>query len=120
MSETPQPQQPGRSARRRLAGLLAAVAGGLILVWTLAGYLRLTLSARPPGGTAGGAATMIERCSRGMPVDLAQACVAQLEKEEVTARLRVWAGVTVGGVLLGLALWADWSARRQQRNRRDA
>lgn len=120
MSETLPRQQPGRSSRRRLARLLAAVAGGLLLVWTLSGYLRLTLSARSPGGTAGGATTALERCSRSMPVDLAQACVAEMEKKEATARLRLWAGVTVGGVLLGLALWADRSARRPARNRRDA
>lgn len=120
MSETPQPQPPGRSTRRRLAGLLAAVAGGMILIWTLVGYVRLTLSARPPGGTAGGAATMIERCSRSMPVDLAQACVAEMEQKEAAARLQLWAGATVGGALLGLALWADRSARRAARNRREA
>lgn len=120
MSETPQPQPPRRSTRRRLAGLLAAVAGGMILIWTLAGYVRLTLNARPPGGTAGGATTMIERCSRSMPVDLAQACVAEMEQKEAAARLKLWAGATVGGALLGLALWADRAARRAARNRREA
>ncbi len=119
MDETPQRLRPGR-APRRLAGLLAAVAGGVILLWTLSSYVRLTISARPPGATAGGAATAVERCSRSMPADLAQACLAELERKETAARRRLWAGATVGGVLLGLALWADRSARRQATRRRDA
>ncbi len=119
MSETAQRLQPGRGARR-LVGLLAAVAGGVILVWTLSSYMRLTVSARPPGPTAGGATTAIERCSRSVPVDLAQACVAAMEQKEATVRRRLWAGATVGGVLLGLALWAERSARLSARNRREA
>lgn len=119
MSEAAQRLQPGRTARRVL-GLLAAVAGGVILLWTLSSYMRLTISARPPGATAGGATTALERCSRSMPVDLAQACVAEMEQKEATARLKLWAGATVGGMLLGLALWADRSARRQAKNRREA
>jgi hypothetical protein len=113
MGESPQPLRPGRPLRR-LATLLAAAAGGVILI------SRLSVSERAPGETAGGAVTAVERCSRSMPVDLAQACIAELQKKDAAARRRLWAGTTLGGVLLGLALWAELSARRQGTDRRAA
>lgn len=119
MGESPQPLRPGRPLRR-LATLLAAAAGGVILISTLVSFMRLSVSERAPGETAGGAVTAVERCSRSMPVDLAQACVAAMEQKEATVRRRLWAGATVGGVLLGLALWAERSARLSARNRREA
>ena len=119
MGESPQPLRPGRPLRR-LATLLAAAAGGVILISTLVSFMRLSVSERAPGETAGGAVTAVEHCSRSMPVDLAQACIAELQKKDAAARRRLWAGTTLGGVLLGLALWAELSARRQGTDRRAA
>lgn len=110
MGDSPQP--------RRLPTLLAAAAGGAILVGTLLSFMRLSVSEGPPGQTAGGAVTAVERCSRSMPVDLAQACIAELQQKDAAARRRLWAGTTLGGLLLGLSLWAELSARRRGSQRR--
>jgi hypothetical protein len=103
-------ESSGQSARRGLA-LAGAVLGALLLFWAGVDQVRAILSERAPGSTAGGAVTVRERCSRGVPADLAQACIAQAETTAATAAQKRWLAAALG---VGLILF---SARVRQRRR---
>jgi hypothetical protein len=87
--------------------------GGALLLWALFGFLRVTLSARAPGDTAGGAATIEERCSRSVPADQAKACIQAGRQQAVAATLPLELAAMVGVALIALAIGSSRSARRR-------
>ena len=113
MGEAPRPA----GWQRRLALVLGAL-GGVILVGALVGALGSRLSARAPGATAGGAATVEQRCSRGVPAELAQACIEESRLQAATAARRLELIAAVGVALCALAAGIGRSASRRVKNHR--
>ena len=113
MGEAPRPA----GWQRRLALVLGAL-GGVILVGALVGFLGNLLSARAPGATAGGAATVEQRCSRGVPAELAQACIEETRLQAATAARRLGFTAALGVGLCALAVGIGRSAGRRTKNHR--
>ncbi len=111
MNRAPQPRR-----WQRWLALALAVLGAALLVWTLWGFLRVTISEQAPGPTAGGAATLVERCSRGVPAELVPACVAQAQHRSQAERQPLAVAAILGGVLLALALGVASTARHRLKN----
>jgi hypothetical protein len=82
------------------AALVLAGAGAALLLWMLVGLLRAESLLRASSRTAGGAATLRERCSRSVPPDLAQACIAEGQAQVAAAERPLWGGAFAGVALL--------------------
>lgn len=109
-----------RAERSRFWLALPMAAGLALFLWAVVGLLRLTITAQAPGATAGGAATLEERCGRGMPADLAAACLEDSRSREAAARWRFGVGAVLGLALFGLALGVGRSRRRPSSEERGA
>ena len=94
------------SAFLLLVGLLALSLCGVRL------YQR-QLRLHPSGKTAGGAASPIDMCQRGVPPDVAAACIAQQEAEDRAAQLVIlnWGLIGLGSLVTAAAL--AWRRSKQ-------
>lgn len=108
-----EPLQPLRTERsRRWIALLLLAAGLLLLLWSVFGLLRLTITAQEPGLTSGGSATLVERCSRSLPADLAKACIEDGLRRDAAARWRLGLSAGCAVVLLVLSIRQGRTSRR--------
>ncbi len=89
-----------------------AVAGLALLLWSALGLLRLTITGMEPGHTRGGSATLVERCSRSLPADLAKSCIEDSLRRDAEVRWRLGLGAGGAVVLLVLAIQHGRKSRR--------
>ena len=111
-------EAPPHGSRQRWLALGLAVLGVAVLGWALWGFLRLTVSSRAPGFTAGGATTLAEQCSRSVPAELAQACIDAGQQKAAAAMRPLELAAALGGALVGLAISVGIRSRRHRPNHR--